>query len=116
MSSENPNVKIIAESDKIVAVKITAKWCPPCKLVAPIVQKLSETPEWNDVVFLTQDHDLDEDFSNNYEIKGLPTVLFFYKTEEIGRIMGHFSEVKFTDILTNMRKKVTEKRSEKKEL
>ena len=53
-------------SDKLIIVYFTAKWCGPCKMVSPIVQRIGE--EKDSVVVLKVDVDDCSDISDNCEI------------------------------------------------
>ena len=52
--------------DKLVAVDFTATWCPPCRRIGPIFEKMSE--ENGDVVFIKVDVDDNSETSEACEI------------------------------------------------
>jgi thioredoxin 1 len=73
--------------DKPVMVDFYAEWCGPCKLAAPIIDKLSG--EFADQMIIAK---LDTDENNavaaKYGVMSIPTVIVFHKGEEIDRKIG----------------------------
>jgi len=65
---------IIKNTIGLVIVKFGAMWCGPCKMMEPILKKLSE--EHPDITFLSVDVDDNTEISTHYNIKSLPTMLF----------------------------------------
>lgn len=78
---------LIASSLKTV-VKFGATWCGPCKMIAPILEELSE--ELSDVSFI--DIDIDDSNSENtvakHNIQMVPTIFFYKGKELISQISG----------------------------
>ena len=75
-------------SDKLIIVYFTAKWCGPCKMVSPVVQRIGE--EKDSVVVLKVDVDDCEEVSEHCEIDCMPTFLFYKNNnlEPIHRFSG----------------------------
>jgi len=73
----------------IVLVDFGANWCPPCRAVTPIIEKIAEEA----VGFKVVKVDIDESpkTSMKYMIKSVPTFLVFKKgnlvKKEIGAIL-----------------------------
>jgi len=63
------------KSEKLV-VKFGAKWCGPCKMLDPMMERLSK--EYEDIVFIDCDIDGKEmmTLSDMMNIRGVPTILF----------------------------------------
>lgn len=53
----------------------TATWCPPCKMIGPIYEKLSDT--YTDVAFGKVDVDDNSDAALDFEISAVPTFVIF---------------------------------------
>jgi thioredoxin 1 len=71
-----------------------ATWCPPCRILKPIIQTLSD--EANDqykVVMVDADQSLD--LCSEYKIASLPTVIIFKNGVESQRFVGVQSKEKF---------------------
>jgi thioredoxin 1 len=60
---------------KLQVVKLSAPWCGPCRVLAPIFEEVSEDHE--NVVFLSVDIEEVPDISKTYNVRGVPTILFF---------------------------------------
>mmetsp|Transcript_18419 Transcript_18419/g.25944 ORF Transcript_18419/g.25944 Transcript_18419/m.25944 type:complete len:145 (+) Transcript_18419:159-593(+) len=64
----------------------TAKWCPPCNTIAPVYENLSNLhPE---IAFGKVDVDDNGEAAANFEIKSIPTFIFFDGEETTSRFMG----------------------------
>ena len=62
--------------DKQTIVDFYASWCGPCKMLSPIMEKLSKKYE-DKVNFYKIDVDESSDLANTLKIKGIPTLIFF---------------------------------------
>lgn len=59
----------------IAAVDFSASWCGPCKMLAPVIDELSE--EISDVDFFTCDIDENNILASSFGISSVPTVILF---------------------------------------
>ena len=73
-------------SDTPVVVKFGADWCGPCKMVAPILEEL-EQDYAGKVKFVTVDID-GTTIASKFNIRGVPTILFFKGGEVVNTIVG----------------------------
>lgn len=62
--------------DKPAIVDFYASWCGSCKMLSPIMEKLSKKYE-DKVNFYKIDVDESSDLANTLKIKGIPTLIFF---------------------------------------
>ena len=77
----------VLQSDVPVVVDFWAEWCGPCRMVAPIVEELSE--EYNGKVkFGKLDVDSNSGVAARYGIRSIPTLLIFKSGDEVGRLVG----------------------------
>lgn len=74
----------IATSPTPVIVKFYADWCPPCKKMQPIVEKVAKKFE-NQLQIIEINSDYYMDLSNMFNIRGLPTLIFFKNQREVER-------------------------------
>ncbi|MDD7679172.1 MAG: thioredoxin family protein, partial [Stecheria intestinalis] len=61
------------KNSKSVFVDFFADWCGPCKMVGPVVDKVSE--QYDDVTFLKVNVDDFPDIAQRYGIMSIPTLL-----------------------------------------
>ena len=82
--------KIISESNIPVVAKFFATWCGPCKMIAPVFEKLSQEFE-NQVKFIEIDVDDCDKISDDYYVSSVPTFIIFKNNEEFNRTSGALS-------------------------
>jgi len=79
--------EIVLKSDKPVIVDFWAEWCGPCRIVGPIVSELAE--EYQDKAVVAKlDVDSNPGISAKYEIRNIPTILFFKNGENVDKQVG----------------------------
>jgi thioredoxin 1 len=58
-------------------VDCTATWCGPCKEMAPVYEEVAMEMKSKNINFMTLDVDDEEDVAEEYNVKSMPTLLFF---------------------------------------
>jgi len=75
VDDRNFNEAVIS-SEKPVIVDFWAEWCGPCRMIAPIMEEISQ--EYTDKVVVAKcDVDNSPQITLKYGIRNIPTVLFF---------------------------------------
>lgn len=69
-------LKGIVESSESKVLYFTATWCPPCKMIAPVFEKLSK--DFPNTKFVKIDIDDHSDAAADYNIRSVPTFMFFH--------------------------------------
>src|SRR5438874_1277955 len=77
----------VLKSDTPVIVDFWATWCPPCRAIAPVYEKLSANYQ-NTLRFAKMDTDQNPETSMKYGIQAIPTMLVFKNGNVIGRMVG----------------------------
>ena len=77
----------ILKSNIPVMVDFTAAWCPPCKMVAPIVEELAR--EYKGRLKVAKiDVDTETQIATELGIMNIPAFIFFKNGKEYKRIVG----------------------------
>ncbi len=77
----------VINSDVPVLVDFWAEWCAPCRLIAPLVEQLSE--EYQGKLKVGKlDVDNNPQVSMKYSIRSIPTLLIFKNGEPVEQIIG----------------------------
>ncbi len=86
-------VKVINQADfdevknsELAVVDFSAVWCGPCKMVAPVLEQLSE--ELTDVSFYNVDVDKNMDLAQEYKITNIPAILVMKKGQVVNSQVG----------------------------
>lgn len=77
----------VLKSDKPVLVDFYADWCGPCKMMAPLVEKLAEEYEGKAVVGKLN-IDEEEDIAAQYRVMTIPTLAVFKGGKLVDKLIG----------------------------
>ena len=91
----------VLKADKPVLVDFYADWCGPCKMMAPIIDSISE--DYDDVKFVKLNVDYNQDLAMNYGVMSIPTFMFFKNGDAAKTIVGGTSRDAFEDILDELK-------------
>ncbi len=96
MAENHPNLFLVRDQDfeqRVlhstipVIVEFTADWCPPCRVLAPLFARLSETYK-EKLRFAKMDTDENVLVPAKLGIQGIPTLILFAGGKPIGRVVG----------------------------
>jgi len=84
--TDNNYAKVI-QNNKLVLIDFWAPWCGPCRMIAPILEQLSE--EMGDAAVIAK-LNVDENPTGavRYSIQGIPTMILFRDGVEVERFVG----------------------------
>ena len=77
----------VVRSDLPVVVDFYADWCGPCKIIAPVIHRLSEEYQGK-VKFVKVDTDANQELAMQFGIMSIPTVMFFSKGKVEDIVIG----------------------------
>lgn len=83
--------KTVLQSSTPVIVDFWAPWCGPCKMVAPILDKLAKEYAGKVVVAKVNTDDNPE-WAMKYGVQGIPTMLFIAGGKVVHRQVGALPE------------------------
>jgi len=83
---------VVLESDRPVVVDFWAAWCPPCRMMSPIVGALAEERE--DVRFVAVDADVAMQTAATYGVLSMPTFMVFDRGAPVLTLVGSRSRRK----------------------
>ena len=77
----------ILKSDKPVVAYFWAPWCKFCSVMTPRFEKLVKNFK-GEVKFCRIDIEKNEKLAKKNNLKGIPTIILYHGSREVGRIMG----------------------------
>lgn len=87
----------ILESETPVVVDFWAPWCGPCRMVAPILEKLAGEYAGKLVVAKVNTDD-NPKYAGDYGVQGIPTMMFFANGRLVHRQVGALPEPVLRDL------------------
>lgn len=88
MIQEITNNNMGAANEKPLAiVDFSATWCGPCKMLAPLLEELSEEMA-DQASFFSVDIDANQLLAGGYGITGVPTLLAIKEGNVVGQSVG----------------------------
>jgi thioredoxin 1 len=76
------NFKELINGNKPLVVDFWAEWCSPCRAIGPIIEEFAQKYE-NQVVVGKVNVDENIELTDEFEIRSIPTILFFNKNGEV---------------------------------
>jgi putative thioredoxin len=81
-----------------VLVDFWAEWCPPCRALTPVLEKVARL-QGGAVRLAKVDADENMKLAGRYKLRGFPTVLLFVNGEEVGRFSSFRPEALVREFL-----------------
>ena len=86
LTQDNFQEEVLDRAEPVL-VDFTAPWCPPCRLMSPIVEQLAD--EFKDRVAVGQlDVDQNGPLAGQYGVMAVPTLIVFKGGEPVFRQVG----------------------------
>jgi thioredoxin 1 len=84
--TQNTFTAEVLESEKPVLVDFTAAWCPPCRVMNPLLEELAADRE--DLKIVSVDVDSEQELAVRYGVLGMPTFMLFHNGTVIQSLTG----------------------------
>lgn len=84
----------------VTVVDFFATWCGPCKMIAPILEELSEEMK-EKVNFIKVDVDKSVDLADEYHISSIPTVAIFKNNENVNQFVSFLPKEEIKRLIEN---------------
>ena len=76
----------VLEADKPVLVDFWATWCPPCRVMSPILDEMAGARD--DIRIVSVDVDNEQELAVQYGVLGLPTFILFNNGAPVSTLVG----------------------------
>ena len=83
----NENFESLKSGAQPLVVDFWATWCGPCRMVGPVISELAQEYDGRIVVGKC-DVEENEDIAMEYNIRNIPTILFFKDGQVVDKIVG----------------------------
>ncbi len=93
--------ELVINSDKPVVVDFWAAWCGPCRMLTPIIEKMSGDYDGKALVGKV-DVDNNQQVSMKFGVRNIPTVLFIKNGEVVDKSVGAVPEKVLVDKLEKL--------------
>lgn len=91
----------VIKSELPVLVDFFAVWCGPCKMAAPVLDKMSDELQGK-VKIVKLDVDENPETAAQFGVMSIPTVILFNKGEEVERKVGFGGEAGYKSMISKV--------------
>lgn len=91
------NEQIVLNSERIMLLDVSADWCIPCQMIAPILTELDK--KYHNIEIFRVNADECSNFIVTNNISAIPTIIVYANGEEKERIVGLQSLTKLSNIV-----------------
>ena len=82
----------------VVLIDCWAEWCPPCRMIAPVVDEIAD--EYAGKVKVGKlDVDRNETVPGTFGIQAIPTLMVFKNGKMVDRVVGAVPKARLVDLL-----------------
>ena len=100
--------KSVLQSQLPVIVDFWAPWCGPCRMVAPILDKVAKEYAGK-LIVAKVNTDEDSEYALKYGVQGIPTMLFIADGKVVHRQVGALPEPNIREAIDQFLEVITQK-------
>lgn len=93
--------KEVLQSSQIVLLDFWAQWCPPCRMIAPILDKIGE--EKNEIIIGKINVDEEQGLVQEFRVANIPTLVVMKDGVEVNRSMGAVSKQEILELIDSFK-------------
>ena len=90
--------KTVLDSSLPVIVDFWAPWCGPCRMVAPVLDKLAKEYA-GELLVAKVNTDENPEWATKYGVQGIPTMLLVFEGKIVNRQVGALPEPMLRDVV-----------------
>jgi len=91
----------VLEAKGLVLVDFWAAWCGPCRAIAPTVEAIANKYQGT-VKVAKMDVDTNPITPSNYDVRGIPALLFFHNGYFAKSIVGYVDQTEIEEAITKL--------------
>jgi thioredoxin 1 len=88
----------VLANDQPVLVDFWAPWCGPCRMLAPVVEKVAAANAGR-MKFVKLNTDENPNLAGEYHVSGIPCLILFKGGKDVDRIVGFVPEQQISSML-----------------
>lgn len=89
--------QLLTQSILPVLIDFWAPWCGPCKMFAPTF-KANAAKYANKLVYAKVDTEAEQMLGSKFNIRSIPTLIYFWNGKELGRVSGALPADQLNDL------------------
>ena len=85
VNQNNYESEVLNYNGKVI-IDFNAEWCGPCKMLAPVLEEISE--EKTNIKFVSINVDMNEELASKFNIMSIPCLVAMENGKEVKRSVG----------------------------
>ena len=95
---EQLNKVIEISNERLLILEFYADWCPPCKELAPILEKIAKEKSETIAIYKI-DTDRHSELMNSFRVTGIPHVSFIKNKENVFSLTGLYPKTMYLKVI-----------------